>query len=214
MLNIKEMLAGSIRRLSHVNRYSSVPVQRRESVADHTCHVCLYALLIGKSIQADSGISVDFGQLLTTGLVHDLDEALTGDFLRTVKYETPGLRDALNGASVRVIQKMEKDLNVSGLLGDWEDAKDDTIEGQILALADLLSVASYIIEETYSGNRHIIGIYPELIDYLDKLLNDSEQLHPRLFTYVVQTTQYLNDIYEEAVAGKSLIPPPVRYKDV
>ena len=71
MLDIDQLLTGSIHRMSHVNRYSSVPVNRKENVAEHSWFVAFYAYMIGKDLEAHQH-EVDFGELLSRALVHDL----------------------------------------------------------------------------------------------------------------------------------------------
>jgi 5'-deoxynucleotidase YfbR-like HD superfamily hydrolase len=189
-LNILAMLTGSIKRLAHVNRYSSLPVSRRENVAEHTCFVSLFSLFIGKDLKA-SGVEVDFAKLLTASLMHDLDESLSGDFLRTVKYGVPGLKTLLDGASEGFLHRIEKQLGVD-ILQDWKTAKDASLEGGILAIADLLAVVSYVLEEFSGGNRHLLDLLPEVDSYLESL----EELVPsQLWGYLQESRMLVQDYY-------------------
>lgn len=165
-LDIGEMLAGSLHRMSHVNRYSSIPVTRKENVSEHSWYVAMYAYLVGKDL-ATAGVKVDFGELLSRALVHDLDESMTGDFLRYVKYGHPDLKRALDEVSVSMIEKMSAELSVQ-LLPHWKNAKADDIEGHIIAVVDLARVISYVNEEYATGNTHVLHILSECCEYIDE----------------------------------------------
>jgi hypothetical protein len=51
----------------------------------------------------------------------------------------------------------------------WSSAKDSSNEGQVVAVADCLSVVSYLIEEHRMGNRTLDDVYIEVEIYLKQL---------------------------------------------
>lgn len=219
-LDIKNLLLGSIQHLAHVNRYTSYPVSRRENVAEHTCFVSLYCLLIGEDLECNVSIDINWRKLLKSALLHDLDEALTGDFLRSVKYGTPGLKKALDTASVRVVEGMESELNLTGILDTWKSAKDDSLEGSILAIADFLAVASYVVNEIWTGNRHLYYILHELRDHLVGLGNkarsylpSSEECEAReiLQGHVNSCIEILDSSWDDI--KDRLLPPRISFND-
>ena len=171
-LNIDGMLGGSINRISHVNRYSSILVHRKENVAEHCWYVAFYAFLIGADLKA-AGYNVGMGKLLSRALVHDIDESMTGDFLRTVKYSHPDLKGVLDEVSVAMIDKIAQELGGGTLPEEighaWLDAKADDIEGEIIQLVDLAQVVSYVWEEVQSGNEHVRYILGECAAHIRKL---------------------------------------------
>lgn len=163
-LSVRSLLRGSIKRLAHVYRYSSLPVIRRESVAEHTAFISIFALCIAKDLQS-RGFKVDEGLLLKSALLHDIDESLSGDFLRCVKYGVPGLKGLLDEASVKFVRSIEDQLGVQ-LLKDWAGAKNEaTLEGWIVSIADLMGVVSYLEEELALGNRHVAYLLEEIDRY-------------------------------------------------
>lgn len=168
-IDIKEMLSGSIHRMSHVYRYSSVPTARRENVAEHSWYVAFYAFLIGNDLQ-QQGYSVNFGEMLSRALVHDLDESMTGDFLRYVKYGHPDLKRALDEVSESMINKMGYSLKSGGraIKRHWAKAKAHDIEGDIIQIADLARVLSYVLEEIRMGNSHVTHIISECAQYIEE----------------------------------------------
>jgi 5'-deoxynucleotidase YfbR-like HD superfamily hydrolase len=194
--NVKSMLCGETRRASHVYRYSSRPTLRRENVAEHSFYAAYYSLIIAKWLSS-SGVKVSFDLLLERAILHDIDEALTGDFLRSVKYGDLRIKDGLDALSKKFLAKIEKDLGVS-LLKSWETAKDAQLEGQILFLADLLCVVAYIWEEFHAGNRHLRQVFTEVKQYFEDMSEGRASgvsiHHSPLNKIVLQTIMILNDI--------------------
>lgn len=159
--DIRAVLGGTLTRMHRVQRYSSVPVLRPENVAEHSWQVAMICYAIGTDVNARSVVSIDIGALLVKALTHDVSEALSGDIIRSFKHSSPALKkaiedaDAINMAKLRteIGQPVGQDLYVA-----WSEAKDDTLEGDIVGLADLLCVVSYCIEEYALGNRRILFI--------------------------------------------------------
>lgn len=164
-LDFAAMMAGKHHRLSHVYRYSSIPALRRENVAEHSWYVAFYSFLIAQDL-ISRGQPVDLGKLLSRAIVHDLDESMTGDFLRVVKYSHPGLKSALDEVSVSMMNAISDDLKV-GITDTWASAKADDIEGMIVEVVDLARVLSYVVEEIKSGNEHMRPIIGECIKYFE-----------------------------------------------
>lgn len=157
MLNLTELLAGDTRQMSSVIRYSSIPHGRGENVAEHSFYVAFYCLLIARDLLAQ-GFKIDMERLLTCAIIHDLDEAVTGDIIRTVKYSSPELKHLLERIAIvyarHTLAKLES--GAEKLFDYWKTAKDPlTTEGQILQLCDMLSVISYCIERIRSGNEYM-----------------------------------------------------------
>lgn len=173
-LNIDAMLGGSVHRMSHVYRYSSIPVIRRENVAEHSWFVSFYSFLIGKDLEKTEGLEIDFGKLLSRAMVHDIDESHTGDFLRHVKYGHPDLKRALDETSIAMIDMLGDALGVH-FKHEWSTAKADDIEGHIIQVVDLARVLSYVWEEINSGNQHVSYILKECNEHIRKFIED----HPK-----------------------------------
>lgn len=170
-VNIGEMLGGGLRRMSHVHRYSSVPAIRKENVAEHTFYVAFYSYLIGKDLES-KGVKVNFGEMLSRALLHDIDESMTGDFLRHVKYGHPDLKKALDEVSISMLNKMSDKLGVN-LLPQWLSAKFEDLEGEIIQVVDLAHVLSYVWEEIEMGNTHVSDIPKECAKYIQQFVDDN-----------------------------------------
>ena len=162
--------------MSHVNRYSSIPIIRRENVAEHSWYVTFYAYLIGVDL-VRRGEVVDMEKLLTRALLHDIDESMTGDFLRVVKYGHPNLKKDLDEVSESVISDMEGSIGLLEALREpWKSAKADDLEGAIIQVADLARVASYVQEEISTGNTNVANVLRECKGYMMELVDDDSQV--------------------------------------
>lgn len=165
-LDLHALLLGDPQRIRYITRYSTCMAFHKESVAEHSFFTCYIANLIGHWVEGNCHLKLDWRKLMTAGVLHDVDESLTGDFYRPFKYSDPQLlADLRRGAALAMEQVA---LQLTGTASDdtpfyetkgaydlycfWRDAKDDTPEGCILALADFLSVVSYISQEIAASN--------------------------------------------------------------
>ena len=166
LLNMKNLLLGDVGRLRFTTRYNTFPVQNRESVAEHSYYVALYAMFIcdwtlSHVRHLPSGgteAAIDKGAALEKALMHDLEEAKTGDFPRHFKHSTTELRKHLSVAALAGMHQLIDTLTENGayhatLEMRWSHAKDPaTREGRVVEFADFLSVLSYFLYEFRAGN--------------------------------------------------------------
>lgn len=176
-LNLEAFLKGDIRRVSHVNRYSSFPVLRKENVAEHSFWVALLSL----SIADDLGLTLEERFLVVSrALVHDIDESITGDFIRSIKHSDPELLSRLDAVSGKVVSDFD-DLLGTQYLERWDNAKEPGLLGDIVRLVDFAVVLAYLIEEERMGNRLLKPIANDLLQNLTKF---GANAHNDLFGYV------------------------------
>lgn len=176
--NWHHVLAGDINRARFVERYGSFPHIHVENVAEHSYFVGLYAYMIWQ--EADH--VGDLGEILARAMFHDMEESVTGDMLRAVKYSSSEMKKAMDEAGEVLLDELLKNVQPPLSKGEvqphtaevkrlWSEAKDDTFEGCVVALADLLSVVSYAHIERQFGNRHAARIVPEITENLRRLSN-------------------------------------------
>lgn len=171
------ILTGPVRRMSHVHRYSSITVHRRENVAEHSWWVMFIAMLIADDLRAQ-GELVKLDKVVLRALVHDLDECVSGDIIRSFKYRTEAMRLAVHEASDENMREITSKMgSVGGLVFPlWRDSKDDSIEGQIVRFADMASVVFYCREERRQGNLEIEEIMKEMYETWFKEYHNHEVL--------------------------------------
>lgn len=158
------VLSGTLRRMHNVQRYSSIPVVRTENVAEHSWQITMICYLIGHDLQAH-GITVMMESLLSKALTHDVSEALSGDIIRSYKHSSEQMIIACHAADRLNMLDLCCELDGEGtdsLMQDWINAKDSSLEGHIVKLADLLCVVSYCMEEHALGNSKIDFVLREL----------------------------------------------------
>lgn len=168
-LNFNEMLFGDSRRLSHIRRYASVPVNQSENVAEHSFYVSYYCMLIAKDL-VKRGIvrseEIDWEFLMTATIIHDIDEALTGDVLRAVKRHNNELHNMWGKMCQSVVGELSHKVGIDFRF-EWDHDKDmDMVEGWIITLADFLSVISYATSELELGNLNMIRVLEECTEYI------------------------------------------------
>lgn len=178
-MNLKSLLCGMVSRLRFVTRYTTCRVIHSETVAEHSYYVALYAYMICLWVRENEDCIIDIGTCVARALVHDMEEARSGDFLRTFKHSDPALTVMLADAGARafgdVVNDFVLDTDIAETLHtDWSNAKDTLkFEGCIVAFADYLSVLSYFEQERAVGNRDIAEHTGTLAAYADQF--DTEQ---------------------------------------
>lgn len=164
---VAELIKSPLHRASYVTRYSTRPVTHSENIAEHAYYVTMYAFLIAYEIQETR---ISMGHLLSKALFHDVDECVTGDFQRQFKYSDPDLPGIIHRAAMKLVPKMfDGFIGGSYVYEHWCKAKDDSIEGDIIVIADFLAVVTYIFRELNFGNQAIADILDECIRYGDSI---------------------------------------------
>jgi len=169
-LNLKELLLGDPVRIRYVVRFSTCHVIHKESVAEHSYYVALYAMFIADWVRnaTDYRILTDVDTLLRRALLHDLEEAITGDVSRSFKYSDNELLQGLKrGAQIaidRVLGRLDTGCGIF-YRNIWRDCKDRSYEGSIIEFADFLSVLSYMIQERTNSNNSMQQHWETLNEY-------------------------------------------------
>lgn len=199
------MIDGELTRLRNVIRFSNSTRIKDESVAEHSFFTAYYSLILANHLKTVENIQVDIATVLSRALVHDIDEAKSGDFVRHFKYEDPSLaehiskvtRSSMRGAFNDVFDnKYLVDSNYKSTLElqeYWENSKASGVEGDIVAFADFLSVLSYIMNEIDCGNKKLIRQLDDMYEYANSFYNRgifSKYEEPR--TWLFQVIALLN----------------------
>lgn len=166
-MNIKLFFDMSIK-ISSIKRYSQIHLSKEESVLEHTGFVVMLSHFIGSSID-----NIDIGLLLTKAVVHDIDEIVTGDIPYTTKYANSRITEEIKKVESDNMIKISKDIygNDSAYM-NWLNAKDDTNEGKIVKLSDILAVLFKIyFEHSNYGNiiisEHSVSVKTRLLNMLN-----------------------------------------------
>ncbi len=176
MSAIREVLYGEFRRVSHVYRYSALPVLNRENVAEHSWWTAMIAVTVAIEIDRPDLA----GEVCLRGMVHDIEEIGTGDLVREAKYFDEEMRENFRRVEEAFALGLFSKLGHTGefLRSVWRDAKGDDLAGQIVALADLFCVIAYVRWKHSMGNTKLGQVERDCLNLIDQKFGDNELLLP------------------------------------
>ena len=152
------------RALAHVMRFSSWPQHFPESVAEHSFFTAYFTSILCQFLQ-NEGENVDVGKTVQMALVHDMEETFSWDILVPFKHYSPELSQAIRKVNEETILDVFGDLPAN--LRDYyislwkEEGKGESLEAQIVKVADKLSLLAKCLEEMNAGNDYIGKVYEE-----------------------------------------------------
>lgn len=198
------LLDSPLLRTDNVNRYSGTYQSDPELLSVHIVDVQFISLMIARKLQSFNE-HVNIGLLLEKGLIHDVDETLTGDFTRLVKYSSKTCHDALEAVAESVVKEISYDTDGTDYILDrWSNAKDNTLEGYIIKLSDMLSVIKKVSKEVdLLGNNNFLRVALEVQSYINDLYNSVPVdlfFSPDAIRYIknilIHVSEYLHDLTE------------------
>jgi 5'-deoxynucleotidase YfbR-like HD superfamily hydrolase len=169
----KPMFSGlltKVRKMAHMNRFAPEIYLRPEDVAEHSYWVALLSLAIADEYVKT--VKIDRLKLLTMSLFHDMIEIFTTDVPTPIKRSTRGTDVFYEKVEKKAGKELEKLLgyhNLTNLIDELEHS--DSIEAQIVRVADRVSAIIYSAEEAFLGNRSfniiIRRYYESIVNTLD-----------------------------------------------
>jgi len=159
-------------RLCYIERCSNTPHIRPYSVAQHSYYIALYAMVFAdlenhRRARCTSTIPIeenyDMGEVLKMALLHDMEEAETGDILYPLHNEHFAFKEALVEARDEVVKSVvfqELPLELRNhYIRLWRVSKADTREGQLVACMDKFEILMFAIHELKMGNMAFSDLY-------------------------------------------------------
>lgn len=145
----------SLSDLENIIRLSGKFKFEEHSVAAHSFKVTQIAQFLG-TVEEQAGNQIDWRSLYEKALNHDYTELFIGDIKTPVKYADPSLREKL----ANVEEKMAKNFIETVIPEEFQEAyvnrmkegKDESLEGQILAVADKIDLLYESFGEIQKGN--------------------------------------------------------------
>ncbi|MGY1576223.1 YfbR-like 5'-deoxynucleotidase [Pediococcus pentosaceus] len=136
---------------------------QKHSVAEHSFKVAEIAQFLG-DIEENAGNEVNWRSLYEKSLNHDYNERFIGDIKTPVKYATPDLRTMLANVEDSMKDNFIKNEIPAEFQGAYtrrlSEGKDDTLEGQILSVADKIDLLYESFGEIQKGNPE--DVYTEI----------------------------------------------------
>lgn len=155
-----------------VGRFSVYKCHFREDVAQHSYLTAMYAMILA-DLERGEGTKVDVEKLLRMALLHDAEEARTGDVHHPFKHQDPSFAERLDDRALEWFESL-----MTGLPEDLADryislrkaSRDMTAtEARILKAADKFEALLWAYEEYLLGNEHVrkARIVEDILSKLD-----------------------------------------------
>jgi len=146
-----------IRSLMTVGRFSVYKCHFREDVAQHSYFTALYAMVLA-DLERRNGTSVDVERLVRMTILHDAEEARTGDVHHPFKHQDQAFSDALDSRAFVWFGNL-----LSGLPPDLAEEymalrkaeRETSTEANLLKAADKIEALLWAYEEYLLGNTHV-----------------------------------------------------------
>lgn len=160
------------RSLAHVKRFNTKPQHFPESVAEHSFYVAHFVQIICQLLSKKK-IKIDQQKAVNLALIHDVEEGFSGDIINPFKHFNEKVARAIADVNEETISTMFSELPKEAakeFIDMWhEEQKRETIESQVVKVADSLSLISKCFEEIESGNSFFQEIYKKEIKKLKSL---------------------------------------------
>lgn len=157
-----------------VGRFSVYKCHFREDVAQHSYYTALYAMVLA-DLEREKGASINTERLLRMTLLHDAEEARTGDIHHPFKHQDTSFAETLDERALEWFEHLMGGLPAN-LAHDYirlRRASHDmgTIEANILKASDKIEALLWAYEEYLLGNVHVRKalIVEDILSKLDKI---------------------------------------------
>lgn len=157
--------------LRNLVRYQTAPKVSSETVAEHSFFVAAYVLKLNDYYE------FNLEKALMMGLLHDFSEVYISDVPHPIKSKFPQLNS--------ILEQEEYNVNYKFISKEFADNLEEfnhltSVEGMIIALADVLSVVTYSKYEIGLGNSN----------YMKDVYNRTK---PRYISVIKKLEPYLKD---------------------
>ena len=162
-----------IRSLMTVGRFSVYKCHFREDVAQHSYFTTLYAMVLA-DLERRLGTKVDVERLMRMAVLHDAEEARTGDVHHPFKHQDIAFAEAMDTRGFEWFGKMLGGLPqdiAQEYLGLRKAERETSTEASILKAADKIEALLWAYEEYLLGNVHVRNalIVEDITSKLDQI---------------------------------------------
>ncbi len=164
----------AIRSLMTVGRFSVYKCHFREDVAQHSYYTALYAMVLA-DLEKKRGTKVDVERLLRMALLHDAEEARTGDIHHPFKHQDVAFAEKLDDRALEwfenLMGSLPPDLAHEYIRLRRSSREISATEVSILKAADKIEALLWAYEEYLLGNVHVRKalIVEDILSKLDQI---------------------------------------------
>ncbi len=148
----------AIRSLMTVGRFSVYKCHFREDVAQHSYFTAVYAMILA-DLERGKGTKVDVEKLLRMALLHDAEEARTGDIHHPFKHQDAPFAETLDNRALEWFENLmgglPEDLAHNYIRLRKASRETSANEASILKAADKIEALLWAYEEYLLGNVHV-----------------------------------------------------------
>ncbi|MGA8903451.1 MAG: YfbR-like 5'-deoxynucleotidase [Candidatus Bathyarchaeia archaeon] len=168
----------AIRSLMTVGRFSVYKCHFREDVAQHSYYTALYAMVLA-DLEKKRGTKVDVERLLRMALLHDAEEARTGDIHHPFKHQDAAFAEKLDDRALdwfeNLMGSLPPDLAHEYIRLRRSSREISATEVNILKAADKIEALLWAYEEYLLGNVHVRKalIVEDILSKLDQIQLES-----------------------------------------
>lgn len=210
-MRFKDLIYSEPMNTDNVKRYQTIYLTKDDTLNDHIVHVMMmgYMFISETNRKLDTGLfsAFDIGKYLEKCLVHDIPEVVTSDIIRSVKYHTEEIRKEMEKISLdvasRLCDRYFDDRTYCIILND----KDDTPEGLLLRVFDMLDVARLVlVEYQMHSNKEVVRAAIECSKYLT-VLRDTKLMPSNVKDIVPEQVRVdlYNLVYDAIVALEDIV---------
>lgn len=166
-----DIISSPLMNLDHTYRYSGTKLIESESLSHHIVDTIMMGLKIIDDINSKVGHLLSPETYVMKAVYHDLEEVITGDVPRPLKYHDEATLEAMRGVADEVAEELfRREFHDNTHFEIWNNAKHDK-EGYILKLVDTLVVAGKVVKEvSLLHNYYMIRVAYEVSHYLEELI--------------------------------------------
>ena len=203
-----KLVSSPLMNLDHTYRYSGTKLVEPESLSQHIVDTIMLGLkIIDISNHKASECVLDKSKYVMKAITHDLEEVVTGDIPRPLKYYDENTTSSLKHVADQVAYLFFKKefFGSNYYYVTWSNAKSDK-EGFILKLVDTLVVCSKVVKEvSLLHNYYMIRVAHEVSQYLIELREEfsdicpiqNEKIRDYLLSIITDAIDSMRDILEE-----------------
>lgn len=195
-----EISSSPLMNLDHTYRYSGTKLVEPESLSQHITDTIMMGLKMIDAINHLAGDKIlDVDKYIKKAIYHDLEEVITGDVPRPLKYFDEETHKSLEHVASQVANNLFREEfyeDSESHYNLWKFAKSGP-EGYILKLVDMLVVVNKVVKEVNMlNNMYMLRVAHEVRQYTQSL-RDSAVKSPYFGNVSVQ--DYIKDVLTGAI---------------